>query len=56
MRALLAGTPIFFFSLWKRVHFMPGAQSEVTDEGMRRESGSGKGVVVGCVLGRMMAD
>ena len=33
-----------------------GARSELTDEGMRRESGSGKGVVVGCVHGGMMAD
>ena len=33
-----------------------GAQLEVTDGGMRRESGSGKGEVVGCVHGGMMAD
>ena len=33
-----------------------GARSEVTDEGMRWESGSGKGEVVGCVHGGMMAD
>ena len=33
-----------------------GARSEVTDEGMCRESGSGKGEVVGCVRGGMMAD
>ena len=33
-----------------------GARSEVTDEGMCRESGSGKGEVVGCVHGGMMAD
>ena len=33
-----------------------GAQLEVTDEGMHRELGSGKGEVVGCVHGGMMAD
>ena len=31
-----------------------GARLEVTDEGMHQASG--KGVVVGCLLGRMMAD
>ena len=33
-----------------------GARSEVTDEGMCLASGLGKGEVVCCVLGGMMAD